>query len=77
VVATKLDWLTWSLDLSQLARVLEEVAGVKVLNPDDFPRLHVWIKNFEVLNCTLTSYTFQNNLYSPPLNIVKLTNGNC
>jgi glutathione S-transferase len=27
--------------------VLEEVAGVKVLNPDDFPRLHVWIENFK------------------------------
>uniref|UniRef100_A0A2N9H5I1 glutathione transferase n=1 Tax=Fagus sylvatica TaxID=28930 RepID=A0A2N9H5I1_FAGSY len=27
--------------------VLEEAAGVKVLNPDDFPRLHVWIENFK------------------------------
>ena len=26
--------------------VLEESAGVKVMKPDDFPRLQVWIENF-------------------------------
>lgn len=27
-------------------QVLEEVAGVKVVEADSFPRLHAWIKNF-------------------------------
>ena len=34
-------WIAWWLE------VLEEVAGVKVLEAESFPRLHAWIQSFK------------------------------
>ena len=33
--------------IAQLLEVLEEVAGMKLIEPQKFPRLHTWIKNFK------------------------------
>jgi glutathione S-transferase len=33
--------------IAQWLAVLEEVAGIKLMEPQKFPRLHTWIKNFK------------------------------